>query len=104
MVFDTPIRQVDLCEIARRSGYSLRSLELMFHRAVGMAPSRWFTNVRLNGALRELIAPTQGCRVGEVARRWGFQHLPRFAEQYRQAFGELPSVTLRCALERATTN
>jgi hypothetical protein len=26
--------------------------------------------------------------------RWGFLHLPRFAQQYRDHFNELPSITL----------
>ncbi|MBS0339367.1 MAG: helix-turn-helix transcriptional regulator [Proteobacteria bacterium] len=94
LVLDEPVIDVDLVELARRSGYSLRSLELVFRRAVGMTPSRWFANIRLNGVLRDLIAPAKDCRIGEVATRWGFQHLPRFAQQYRQAFGELPSATL----------
>lgn len=83
-----------LDEIARRSGYSRRALELIFNRSVGMPPGRWFMNLRLNGALRELLAPSPGCRVIDVATRWGFRHLPRFAEHYRRAFGELPSQTL----------
>lgn len=94
LVLDAPVLDVDLSEVARRSGYSLRSLQLVFRRAVGTTPGRWLTNIRLNGVLRELIAPTEDCRIGEVATRWGFQHLPRFAEQYRRAFGELPSETL----------
>jgi AraC family ethanolamine operon transcriptional activator len=31
--------------------------------------------------------------VGDVAARWGFWHLSRFAADYRQHFGELPSAT-----------
>ena len=85
---------VDLSEIARASGYSLRSVERIFRRGVGMTPGRWFTNIRLNGALRDLLAPTALCSITDVATRWGFRHLSRFAQQYRQAFGELPNQTL----------
>ena len=38
---------VALADIAQRSGYSLRSLELIFRRSVGMTPSRWFMTARL---------------------------------------------------------
>jgi len=89
---------VELADIARRSGYSRRALELIFRRSVGMPPGRWFLNARLNGALRDLLDPRPGCRVADVATKWGFRHLPRFAEQYRRAFGELPSRTLGRAL------
>jgi AraC-like DNA-binding protein len=33
--------------------------------------------------------------VGEVAYRWGFTHLDRFAGAYAKRFGETPSATLR---------
>ena len=102
LVLTTGMIDIDLSEVARRSGYSLRSLELIFRRGVGMTPNRWFTNVRLNGALRELVAPPPDCSVTEVATRWGFRHLSRFAEQYRSAFGELPSQTLSRALAANT--
>jgi transcriptional regulator GlxA family with amidase domain len=100
LVITTGMIDVDLHEVARRSGYSLRSLELIFRRGVGMTPGRWFTNIRLNGALRDLISPRPATSVAEVATRWGFRHLPRFAEQYRNAFGELPSETLSQACLR----
>jgi AraC-like DNA-binding protein len=65
-----------------------------------MPPGRWFMNIRLNGALRDLLMTTPECRVADVAARWGFRHLPRFAEQYRRAFGELPSQTLSRAYSK----
>lgn len=89
---------VSLDDIARRSGYSRRALELIFNDSVGMPPGRWFMNLRLNGALRELLTAAPGCSVADVAARWGFRHLPRFAERYRGAFGELPSRTLQRVL------
>jgi AraC family transcriptional regulator, ethanolamine operon transcriptional activator len=89
---------LSLADVARRSGYGRRALELIFSRSVGASPGRWFMVVRLNGALRDLLCAAPGCRVADVATRWGFRHLPRFAEQYRQTFGELPSQTLQRSL------
>ncbi|WP_236901240.1 AraC family transcriptional regulator [Cupriavidus necator] len=86
---------IALGEIARRSGYSHRALQLIFRRSVGMTPGRWFLGVRLNGALRDLITAPASCTVSEVATRWGFHHYARFSAQYRDAFGELPSRTLQ---------
>ncbi|WP_028354633.1 helix-turn-helix domain-containing protein [Bordetella petrii] len=85
---------VALSEIARRSGYSLRSLELIFRRGVGMTPGRWFMTARLNGALRDLLTCGEDCTVSDVAMKWGFRHMSRFAQYYRHAFGELPRDTL----------
>ena len=99
LVMDSGLARIDLGALAHRSGYSMRSLELIFRNGVGMTPGRWFMNIRLNGALRELISPTADTSVTEVATRWGFRHLSRFAEQYRRAFGELPSQTLARAIE-----
>lgn len=86
-------------DIARLSGYGLRSLELIFQRGVGMTPGRWFLNARLNGALRDLLVPGSTCTVSDVAAKWGFRHLSRFAQYYRRAFGESPSDTLRRSRE-----
>jgi AraC family ethanolamine operon transcriptional activator len=42
-----------------------------------------------------LISPPSSETVTEVAFRWGFWHLSRFAREYRSMFGESPSETLR---------
>lgn len=89
------VLQADLDDIARRSGYSRRALELIFNRTTGMAPGRWFLNIRLNGVMRNLLTATPGTQVIDIAARWGFTHMSRFAFQYQRAFGELPSQTLR---------
>uniref|UniRef100_UPI003F494EC7 helix-turn-helix transcriptional regulator n=1 Tax=Cupriavidus yeoncheonensis TaxID=1462994 RepID=UPI003F494EC7 len=92
---------IALSEIARRSGYSLRALQLIFKRSVGMTPGRWFMNIRLNGALRDLITADAAFTVSAVATRWGYRHYPRFPQAFRDAFGELPSETLRRARDHA---
>ncbi|MBV7482411.1 helix-turn-helix domain-containing protein [Bordetella sp. BOR01] len=86
---------VALADIARRCGYSLRSLELIFRRGVGMPPGRWFMTARLNGALRDLLTCDQTSTVSDIAMKWGFRHMSRFAQYYRKAFGESPRDTLR---------
>ncbi|MCY1267398.1 Helix-turn-helix domain protein [compost metagenome] len=88
---------VELDDIARRTGYSRRALELIFNRSIGMPPGRWFLNIRLNNVMRDLLLARPDCRVADIAARWGFRHFSRFAYQYRRAFGELPSETLRRA-------
>lgn len=88
---------IALAEIAKRSGYSLRSLEMIFRRSVGMTPGRWFMTARLNGALRDLLRCEENGTVSEVAMKWGFRHVSRFSQYYRNAFGELPSETLKRA-------
>ena len=92
---------VSLPELARYTGYSERAIELVFRDAVSMTPGRWFINVRLNGTLRELLSGNATATVSEIAERWGFGHLPRFAQAYHRAFGELPSRTRALALARS---
>ena len=51
--------------------------------------------IRLGRVRAELLrSDPSTVRVTDVAMRWGFMHLSRFAEQYRELFNELPSVTL----------
>lgn len=92
---------ISLSEVAQRSGYSLRALELLFRRGVGTTPGRWFINMRLNGALRDLLVPGQTLNVSDIASKWGFRHKSRFAAQFFSTFGELPGDILTRSRERA---
>lgn len=94
LVLSGEAADVTLTDIARRSGYTLRSLEMIFRRSVCMSPGRWFMTARLNGALRDLLTSSPDASVSEIAMKWGFRHMSRFSVYYRNAFGELPSATL----------
>ncbi len=82
-------------DIARHVGIGPRGLQQSFHAARGISPMRYLRNIRLERAHQELLVsePRAGA-VSDIAHRWGFVHLGRFAEQYHQTYGEHPSVTL----------
>ncbi|MFF1553012.1 AraC family transcriptional regulator [Rhodococcus erythropolis] len=89
-----PDGAVTTADLAMRAGVTARALQLGFQHAVGMSPSDYVRTVRLDRVRRDLIAG-RSPSVGDAAMRWGFYHLGRFAQQYRERFSELPSDTLR---------
>lgn len=88
------IRVASMC---RYAGTTLRSLERIFARELGMSPQQYVTARRLNAVRRRLLAAdgARGLRVTEVALSHGFAHLGRFAGDYRRYFGESPRETLQ---------
>jgi AraC family ethanolamine operon transcriptional activator len=82
----------ELCAIA---GVGERTLEYAFRELLGIPPVRYLRLRRLNRVRRELRAAEPATtRVTDVATRWGFWQLGRFASEYRGLFGEFPSETL----------
>lgn len=87
-----------LDQIARHACVSPRTLEAAFKRRGEPSPLAYARRVRLESVHRALCdAARQGAmpNVTEVALRHGFVHMGRFAAQYRERFGCLPSETLK---------
>ena len=83
----------DLCVVACLSE---RSLEYGFKEHFNLTPHRYAKLIRLNRVRQELyLADNQYHQVTDVALKWGFFELGRFAAEYKQLFHELPSQTLR---------
>jgi AraC-like DNA-binding protein len=83
-------------DIAAAAGVSIRALQQGFQTAVGVEPMRYLREVRLARVRQDLLrADTDEAGVAEIAFRWGFAHLGRFARRYREMYGETPSETLR---------
>lgn len=79
-----------------------RVLQYSFRRVLGMTPVAYLRVLRLHAVRRELRLPApQAPLIGDVASRWGFWHLSRFATEYRQLFNELPSETVARAGARS---
>ncbi len=88
---DEPLSLGRLCQVA---GVGARCLQKAFESGRGMSPMRFVTERRLATAYARLSHGEPGTSVTRVAADLGFEHLGRFAQQYRQAIGETPSQTL----------
>ena len=86
---DEPITVPDLCQV---TGASRRTLQYAFEEVLRLSPVTYLRVMRLNRVRSELVSNHEET-VGDIAARWGFWHLSRFAADYRQHFGELPSAT-----------
>jgi AraC family ethanolamine operon transcriptional activator len=87
-------RDLPVSRLASDVGVSRRALEYAFHEAIGLGPAHYIQRRRLN-AVRQALSGEGPVTIGDVTARFGIWHLSRFASQYRDLFGELPSETLR---------
>lgn len=91
-----PERTPTMTELAKAAGVSIRSLQVGFQQYMGMSPTEYLRDLRLQRVREELITSAgDGRTVSDIAYSWGFNHLGRFAQMYRKRFGELPSQTIR---------
>ncbi len=91
-----PQDTLTVTEMARIAGVSIRSLQDGFKKSVGMSPTDYLREVRLNRVRDDLLSGvSQKNSIADIAYSWGFTHLGRFAKIYHERFGELPSETLR---------
>ena len=93
---DRPVLQV--ASLADALGVSERVFRKAFKRTHNLSPCRHLRILRLTWARRALAeARYEFATVTEIATSFGFLELGRFAVEYRNAFGESPSATLRRA-------
>jgi AraC-like DNA-binding protein len=95
-----PERDLTLAELAHAAGTTARALQRGFQEVVGMSPTAYVRAVRLDRVHAELLAE-HSVSVTDVAMKWGFFHLGRFAQQYRERFGVVPSQTVRRKRQQA---
>lgn len=87
---------IDIEELSSVSNMSVRSIYNAFSKAFSTTPKCYIKQLKLHKLREDLL---QGkCRnVTEIALDYGFSHLGRFSSDYRKAFGELPSETMKMA-------
>ncbi|WFU59830.1 AraC family transcriptional regulator [Bradyrhizobium pachyrhizi] len=92
-----PHLPLTISDIAATVGVSSRLLQLGFRKVHGTTPVAYLRQIRLEAIHDELSRPENMLPVSEVALKWGFTHMGRFAAVYRSAFGLYPSDTVRRA-------
>lgn len=91
---EDPDDMLDLRSMSKVTGLSPRTLQRTFQVEYGLCPQEWLRVERLNRVRMDLLSPRQDTSVTYTATRWGFFHLSRFSQYYRELFGERPSETL----------
>jgi len=81
-------------EICQALAINQRTLARAFRAVRGTTALRHLHALRLIEA-RKMLLDDKPTNVTSVALRFGFREFGRFAAQYRAAFGETPSQTLR---------
>ncbi|RIK99764.1 MAG: hypothetical protein DCC71_19845 [Proteobacteria bacterium] len=93
-----PRDAVYLSELCEAAGVSERTLRNAFQDFFGLSPIRYLHLRRMELARREIHDADPACaRVTDIAQRFGFTNLGRFACEFRQLYGTSPSQMLRDA-------
>ncbi|MBF4161430.1 AraC family transcriptional regulator [Nocardioides acrostichi] len=82
--------------LAEEVGLTVRALQAGFRDRYECSPTAYLRRARLERVRLELRGGV-AASVTDVAMRWGLTHLGRLSVDYRAAFGESPSETLRAA-------
>jgi AraC-like DNA-binding protein len=85
--------KITLEELASACAVPERILLRQFQRFLGVPPLTYLRRLRLNTARSELARPDNNDAISDIAIRCGFNHLGRFATEYRRLFNETPSAT-----------
>ena len=93
-------RPIDILTMTSVAKVSARSLFRQFKKDRGYSPADFAKRIRLNHA-RDMLEQSGGeASVTQIALKCGFQNPGHFARDFRLAFGELPSETLRKSSRR----
>lgn len=85
---------ITVSDVSAEFGVSVRSLQSRFQQAHNMTPGAYLRQIRLTKVREALMNAESQTSVTDVALTFGFFHLSRFSQYYKQHFGESPKDTL----------
>lgn len=91
---------IQIEDLVNQTGVSARTLARAFAAHRGYSPREFLKRVRLRQARAMLNVGSPEATVTAVALACNFSSLGRFSSDYRDAYGELPSVTLDRSMRR----
>jgi AraC-like DNA-binding protein len=85
---------INLTDLEQVFGRGARSLQLAFLSRIGVSPTRWICDQRLELARQRLETAEPNASVASIAARCGFGRVGTFSRQFVSRFGEAPSKVL----------
>jgi len=90
---ESTVQMYQLCEL---TGKSVRTIERIFKQAFSLSIRDFHTYHRF-ALIRQTLLHDKNTTVSNAALKYGYMHLGRFSQKYKEIFGELPSHTLEKA-------
>ena len=82
-------------EVAAEMNVTMRTIQLVFKRALGVTPCGLIRSLRLEGIRRDLLDENSpAASIYDTANRWGLKSRSTLAKGYRKHFNESPSQTI----------
>ena len=96
---------INIQSLAEQHNISQQTLQNSFKSLFGFTPNFFLRTLKLNHVHQELAksSPKQ-TTVSQVAYKWGFTHMGRFAAYYTELFEQHPSQTLKAPYSAAEEN
>ena len=99
------MRELNVAELCRISGFSLCTLEYVFRDMFNLTPQGAIRLKRFHTVRAKLLtADPYETTVSAIAKEHGIYQLGRFSAEYREMFGELPSQSLQGFARKPSTN
>ncbi len=87
--------KITMDDLIKLSGYSERSIQLVFQSRLNQSPFEYIEEQRLLRARALIEAHKQSKKIADIAQDVGMFHLGRFSINFKKRFGISPSVLAR---------
>jgi len=87
--------KISITDLKKISGYSERSIQLVYKKHFNMTPFEYIEEQRLMMAKRLIEQHKASKKISDVAVDAGFTHLGRFSISFKKRFGISPSLLVR---------
>lgn len=86
---------IEISSLEKVSGVSKHKLSTCFKKYMGLSINSYIRLYRLKCINNDILNSRKNINITYIALKWGIKHLGRFSREYKEVFGESPSLTLK---------
>ena len=86
---------IEINSLEKVSGVSKQKLSSCFKKHMGLSINSYIRLYRLKCINNDILNSRKNINITYIALKWGVKHLGRFSREYKEVFGESPSITLK---------